>query len=220
MQGDHSSDSRRPNVLRRSSSSSELGAEDIERTELQLKKWSHRLLESTVQEATGLCSEHEFQLLRAPSTSHIDKHARSCDVSFYSMLCLLGGCAGPRRVINSCRCVHGAVVLRGSMEDQPSTFQDALQQALSEIWHPVAGSDAMASIFTSQHTDSDGMVHISDKGQRFFFEAMFSDPAIASAVREILQLEAAAAGALKLLPALASHLPEVGRLSMRIEVGW
>lgn len=207
-------------VGRHRSACSEFDAEDIERTEFMLRQWSHHLLAATVHTGAGACVKPDFKELSSPAV----KPSRSCDSLF--SLALFGAPAGPQqkqglaaRGIHSRPCVQGAVVLRGNMEEQPATLQFALERALLEVLQPVAGCDTTACISPCQRTSSNGLLLIDDKeGQRFDFEANVADDTSASAARDVLKQEAAAAGALKLLPALACSLAEVGRLSVRIEM--
>lgn len=209
-------------VGRHRSACSDFDAEDIERTEFMLRQWSHHLLAATVHTGAGACAKQDFQDL-SPITSPAVKPSRSCESLF--SLALFGGSTSPKqqglagRGIQSRTCVQGAVVLRGNMEEQPATLQSALERALLEVLQPVAGCDTTACISPCQRTGSNGLLHIDDKeGQRFDFEANVADDRSASAARDVLKQEAAAAGALKLLPALACSLAEVGRLSVRIEM--
>jgi len=133
--------------------------------------------------------------------------------------------------------IQGAIVLSGSIEENPAAICQALRQALSDVLAQLSPTKITVSCewarVESEMTESgiqirchefrgnsrSVMIIEPDSHIKFFFTAHLLDPLDDLAALDALRLESACAGAWRFLPALVDSLGDARRLSVRLEVG-
>lgn len=208
------------NFKRRCSSvGSETDLDDLVLTDLQLANWGEAL-------RLGVFKEEEARAARIVPEEDLATWS-SCSTGGSDMA---NSANGTEMVSFNSGLLRGSVALKVTPEASERTLEDALCQALKEVLLPATGPKVGVNLSSSGSCSRCSLEGSSNGGEEeqltsaaaqeveFDFEITVADPNDMVSAREVLRLEAAFAGARRLLPTIASALPPGGPMAVRLQM--